>query len=252
MIFLGKEKAGNKRIIHFFGLKFEYKSKKTKDWEETLYNAYGSLKEIYSQYGYERSIKENACIDVQGNPIPWLTYPAIEYLKQFDYSNKRIFEFGSGNSSLWWAQRAKEVVSVEWDKDWYESRLAFKKPNLKMYLRKTGENYSNAIFEHEGDFEVIVIDGACRNECAKTAVQKIAHNGIIILDNAERANDLSDHKEAVETLKSKNFIQVDFYGFAPLNGYTHSTSLFISRNFDFKTINDVQPAISIGNIREQE
>ena len=51
-------------------------------------------------FAIERTIDEKVCLDRNGNPIPWYTYPAIEYLSQFDYSRKTIFEFGCGNSSL--------------------------------------------------------------------------------------------------------------------------------------------------------
>ena len=43
------------------------------------------------EFAIERSINEKVCLDRDNNPIPWYTYPAIEYLSQFDYSNKEIF-----------------------------------------------------------------------------------------------------------------------------------------------------------------
>ena len=45
------------------------------------------------EFAIERSIDDKVCVDKDGNPIPWYTYPAIEYLSQFDYSDKKIFEF---------------------------------------------------------------------------------------------------------------------------------------------------------------
>ena len=63
-------------------------------------------------FAIERSIDEKVCVDKDNNPIPWYTYPAIEYLSQFDYSNKEIFEYGCGYSSMFWANRAKKVTSI--------------------------------------------------------------------------------------------------------------------------------------------
>lgn len=51
-------------------------------------------------FAIERTIDEKVCVDRDGNPLPWYTYPAIEYLSQFDYGEKTIFEFGCGYSSL--------------------------------------------------------------------------------------------------------------------------------------------------------
>ena len=64
-------------------------------------------------FAIERSMNEKVCLDRDGNPIPWYTYPAIEYLSQFDYSQKKIFEFGTGYSSMYWAKRAQKVISIE-------------------------------------------------------------------------------------------------------------------------------------------
>lgn len=64
------------------------------------------LKNFYTlafDYGQLRTIREKRCIDKLGNPIPWYTYPAIEYLKTIDFSRKLVFEYGGGSSTLWWA-----------------------------------------------------------------------------------------------------------------------------------------------------
>ena len=52
-------------------------------------------------------------------PIPWFTYPAIDYIRQLDLSEKTIFEWGAGFSTLFWSSRAKSVISVETDPLWY-------------------------------------------------------------------------------------------------------------------------------------
>ena len=45
------------------------------------------------EFAVERSMDEKLCRDRDGNPIPWYTYPVIEYLTQFDYTDKKIFEY---------------------------------------------------------------------------------------------------------------------------------------------------------------
>ena len=42
------------------------------------------------EFAIQKSIDEKVCEDRDGNPIPWYTYPAIEYLSQFDYHDKKI------------------------------------------------------------------------------------------------------------------------------------------------------------------
>src|SRR5688572_10403591 len=50
-----------------------------------------------------------------GQPIPWYTYPAIEFIRQLDFSQSTVFEYGSGNSTMFWAASAARVISVEED-----------------------------------------------------------------------------------------------------------------------------------------
>lgn len=57
---------------------------------------------IMQKYGWLKSFKTKMPIDAKGNPVPWYTYPAIEFLEQLDFTNKIVLEYGSGNSSLYW------------------------------------------------------------------------------------------------------------------------------------------------------
>ena len=200
-------------------------------------------------FAIERTIDEKICVDRDGNPIPWYTYPAIEYLSQFDYGTKKIFEFGCGNSSLFWANRAQSVTSIEDNLKWFEKwQQEFHHENLDIRWRDEGEIYENAIFEDDTLYDVIVVDGKRRAECAAAAVQKMAPNGMIILDDSDRINTSQEYVKAVENLRKADLIQVDFYGFCPMNCYTKTTSLFLSRKFDFASKYPVQPINGIGNL----
>ena len=51
-------------------------------------------------YGHSLSRDSGKSIYKDGAPVPWYSYAAIEFLEQFDLSTKTVFEWGSGNSSL--------------------------------------------------------------------------------------------------------------------------------------------------------
>src|SRR5262245_56791293 len=55
------------------------------------------------------SLKARA-VDKDGNPLPWYTYPAIDFLRRKCFAERTVLEFGSGQSTLWWAARARSVV----------------------------------------------------------------------------------------------------------------------------------------------
>lgn len=200
-------------------------------------------------FAIARTIDEQLCVDKDGNPIPWYTYPAIEYLSQFDYSAKKIFEFGCGNSSKFWARQAAKVVSVEDNPTWYAKwQTELTAPNQTVLLRNEDSGYEGAILETEELFDVIIVDGKRRAECCSAALQRLAPGGLIILDDSDRVNTSKEYQNSIATLRAANLLQVDFYGFCPMNCYTKATSLFFSRDFAFASKYEVQPINGIGNL----
>lgn len=121
----------------------------------------------------------------RGEYQPWLTYPLIEYLKGFDFSQKRIFEFGAGASTLFWASRARCVESVELDRRWFNSLVKIVPSNVVLNHQSDEISYAQKIIEADGQFDVIVVDGAERYRSAEAALEKLIPGGMIILDNAE-------------------------------------------------------------------
>ncbi|MBR2136897.1 MAG: class I SAM-dependent methyltransferase [Alphaproteobacteria bacterium] len=200
-------------------------------------------------FAIERSMNEKVCVDRDGNPIPWYTYPAIEYLSQFDYSNKNIFEFGTGYSSMYWSKRAKTVTSVEDKPEWYEKfSREFHADNWQMIYCDEKQGYEDVIQKNKQKYDVIIIDGKRRAECAQNAVKALAEGGMIILDDSDRINTSLEYFNAVKILREADLLQVDFYGFCPMNNYTKTTSVFFSRSFAFKSLYEVQPINGLGNI----
>ncbi|MDG1097680.1 MAG: hypothetical protein P8N23_08815 [Methylophilaceae bacterium] len=203
-----------------------------------------NFKILASNYGQYESIKQSACIDNEGNKIPWYTYPAIEYLNNINFKDKRILEFGSGNSSEYWAVRSLDVISVEHDKEWYQKVKEDITSNQRLLLKKDDETYERLDgLGSNVKFDVIIIDAIRRFECAKIVenyLNKEAEDGyMVILDNSDW------YKNSAEYLRRElDLIEIDFHGFGPINNYTWTTSVFFSRNFKFKPINNLQPVFS--------
>src|SRR5262245_9536558 len=85
--------------------------------------------------GGRKSHETQAALTANGEPLPWYTYPAIAYLAQLDFSGSDVFEYGSGNSSRYWAQRARTVASVESDPAWFQVISLDLAPNQNLMLR---------------------------------------------------------------------------------------------------------------------
>ncbi|MBI5007631.1 MAG: SAM-dependent methyltransferase [Nitrosomonadales bacterium] len=177
--------------------------------------------------GQWRSVKAKMAVDANGAELPWYTYPAIEYLTSFDFRDCDVFEFGSGNSSLFWSERARSVFSVEDNLEWHEAVNRKKRKNQTLIHRKDESGYVNSLAEQDRSFEIIVIDGKWRMQCAEMAIRHLKDGGMIVLDNSDRTIE----KKCGEFLREQGLVQIDFSGFGPINGYCWSTSIFIKTPF---------------------
>ena len=202
------------------------------------------LRILCVDYGYLRSVASELPLGGRLEPQPWYTYPALEYLKQLDFHDKVVFEYGCGQSTLFWAERAARVVSVEHDAAWYERVRPQLAQRCELILEHDSDAYADTIRRFPGGFDVIVIDGLVKGrtrlKCAATAVVALRPGGMIILDNSDWL------PESSRCLRESGLIEVDMTGFAPINDYTCTTSFYFHRAFAFEPLRDRQPTAGIG------
>lgn len=205
---------------------------------------WANFKILAFRHAQWRSISERMAVDADGNPIPWYTYPAIEYLKSFDFTDCDVFEFGSGNSSLYWSNRSRSVVSVEDNHDWYKVISNRKNKNQTLIHRSEEIGYVNSLPEQGKKFDVIIIDGSHRMSCTSEAIKWVKDDGIILLDNSDRIIE----KECGRVLRDNQFMQIDLSGFGPINGYCWTTSIFLKKpRFFLKNYSGPTPIGGLGN-----
>ena len=187
------------------------------------------------EYGFNKTFESGDSVDADGNAIPWMTYPAIYFLEQLDFSNCDIFEWGSGNSSLYFSKRAKSVRSVESNPEWHKHVQQRAPENVKLSL-EASDDYATCIRNESGKFSIIVIDGDIfrRLECAMAAIEKLKHGGIIVLDNSDWL------QNTCTALRERGFEQIDFGGPGPINEYTWCTSIFFRNKIQIPSL-DARP-----------
>lgn len=183
-----------------------------------------AFKVLGKEQGQFNSILKSSCLDAQDQPLPWYTYPAIEFLKYLDLHDKVVFEYGSGCSSLFWSNESKGVISVENDEEWYKIVLKNKRFNQDIWLRKDKVAYISAIKDVNIKLDIIVIDGLHRLECAQRAIPHLKLDGMILLDNSDW------FVKTGRYLRDQNFIEIPFSGLGPINDYAWTTSVFINAN----------------------
>lgn len=207
----------------------------------SIINSIKNYKILSFDFAHLKTIK-GGCVDKNDGFIPWYTYPAIEYIKQFDFSDKTVFEFGSGNSTLFWANRCLRAISIEDNSEWFDKMKPVLSKNVDYRFFREKSEYVKSISECPGEFDIIIIDGNHRYECAIEALKKLKDDGIIILDNSDW------HQKTAELLRDADLIEVDMSGFGPINGYTWTTSFFLSRQVKLKPLHKNQPISGIGAI----
>lgn len=134
--------------------------------------------------------------------IPWFSYAAIDFLKEFVGPEMTVFEYGSGGSTLFFARRAKKVLSVEDNPQWFEwvSRRLEEKGLTNATLQLCEFDFKNPVgFESSAyfsalpdrKFDIIVVDGSeewtqVRPICFERAEAHINTGGIIVVDDSWR------------------------------------------------------------------
>jgi len=178
--------------------------------------------------GWFKAFDTHQAVDGNGLPIPWVTYSFIDFIKPRLTKEMSIFEYGSGNSTLFYAKNVRRVVSVEHDKAWHAKIVKQKAENAEMIfceLDKAGL-YSKKAASLDEKFDVIIVDGRDRVNCCKFGIEGLTPTGVIVLDDSEREN----YNEARTFLKQQGFKEISFSGISPGLFYEKSTSVFYKAN----------------------
>lgn len=167
-----------------------------------------------TQTGHFKSSWKKKSVDKNGIAIPWYTYGLIDFLQRRELSQKRVLEIGGGQSTLWWANMAKQVFTIEGDREWHKRLQANQNhENLEIRYISKDQNVLKALDLHLAEskitqFDVIIIDGMDRQSLVEKCISLLAIDGFIIIDD-------SDRYDFTDIFRKHNFSKVDFWGYAP-------------------------------------
>jgi len=142
--------------------------------------------------------------------LPWWTDSAISFiegfLESFNQSKPLIFEYGGGNSTIYFLQKNLRVITIEHDADWYEklnkTAEIFVINNDNIDIRLSPRPYHKQIAAitdtvKNHPLSIVVVDGRDRVKCIRYSTAFLYYHNIphiLILDNAERLG--SEYREA--------------------------------------------------------
>jgi hypothetical protein len=212
---------------------------------------------IYSEWRAQMDSQKYP-LDLQ---LPWISVIAKNYIENFlskrPSPDIKVFEYGSGGSSLFFLKYASRVISVEHDTQWFElvrNRVMEKalpgweglliKPELMQegfkeipdkgnpldyysddvkFAQYRWQAYASSIDQYSDEyFDIVMVDGRSRPSCLYHGAKKVKKDGLLILDNAERPYYLSSgtiRKEDFKLVCSSNGVAICSPQFTQTNVY---------------------------------
>ncbi|MDH5382831.1 MAG: class I SAM-dependent methyltransferase [Cyclobacteriaceae bacterium] len=180
------------------------------------------------------------------NPAPWTSPASVNIFDQLLTKDMTGLEYGSGRSTLFFAERLGKLTSIEHHEGWYNQVVDLLKKhninNTEYKLVKPGElcnqdwpfyekfnitpkglhvksrykEYFEIVNAYPDEyFDFVLIDGRARTECALNAIPKVKKQGMLVLDNSER----SRYKPIFNVLKDWPVVKTT-------NGLTDTTIWF--------------------------
>lgn len=175
----------------------------------------GLLRSLPYFSAWRKSLQGSSPLD---DGVPWITFPAIRLLQRTLRPGMRVFEYGSGGSTLCFARRGATVISIEHNPEWYgrvvsrleqehqhNASVTLVEPvptthtsdadpaDPEVYISSAPEyhhydfkNYVTTIDAYPDDhFDLILIDGRARPACIRHARSKVRIGGHVVLDNSD-------------------------------------------------------------------
>lgn len=196
--------------------------------------------------------------------VPWITYPAFRQLQRIIKPDWRVFEYGCGGSSLWWAKHVAEVFSVEHDAAWAARAATGAPANLKVVTRVQNEAcsarrqalvadfftdpppmplshdpehnlmhgltcadfvaYATEIAEHEPESFDVVVIDGMARVLTAALAARYVKPGGVIVFDN---SDRWQYNSAFRLLNAAGFRRIDYYGPGPVNPQEWCTSFFV-------------------------
>lgn len=190
--------------------------------------------------------------------LPWWTYQAVDHVSGFLAGRgyqARVFEYGSGASTLWLARRCTSLDAVEHHGQWAERvrELVAATPGLRCtptlhvppvpaVLAGTrarvpsgapsGQGldfatYVDVVHEVGGLFDLVTVDGRAREASLLVSLEHVAPDGLLLLDDAQR----SRYRDVVRQAEAMGWFSLRTRGATPCQPVPRETVLLSRHPF---------------------
>lgn len=191
------------------------------------YRAFRKLIQRENSYlhktGWMKSLCDGVPVNCDGDFLPWMNYPVVRLLEERLNKNIILFEYGSGYSTFFYAKLVAEVVSVEYDQNWYE-KIHSKIPNNAQLIYREKDvdgQYCKSIHTTEKKYNVVIVDGRDRVNCVKQSLDALTEDGVVILDDSQRER----YQDAIMYAGKFGYKALNFEGIKPTDFGVNCTTI---------------------------
>lgn len=170
--------------------------------------------------------------------LPWISWSCIHFLREQIRPGLRVFEWGGGGSTIFFASAGCYVTTVESNRDWFKritKRLELfegePRPRVDLRLVEGAEDQPDCLRSYIGQvhdggpWDLVLVDGVGpRIRCIEEAQRELKSGGLLIVDNAGRL-DLS----SVSAILAGEFKRLEFPGFGPCRIRPTKTDIYVSQ-----------------------
>lgn len=187
--------------------------------------------------------------DLVAMDLPWWTYRATDLVDGFLAGRgheARVFEYGSGASTVWLARRCSSLDSVEHDATWAVRVRELLRTTSDLRCRPTlhtppvttspsprvpsgapstegldFHDYVHVVDEVGGLFDLVLVDGRARGPALLASLDVVAPDGMVLLDDAQRPR----YGDAVEQAERRGWHSLRTRGATPCQPLPRETVL---------------------------
>jgi len=135
---------------------------------------------------------------------PWLCPGTVAALQGYLKPTHRMWEFGSGRSTLWFARHVGTLISIEHNTPWFQTvqgqLVAAKVQNAELRLipldhpetEPEADHYeplpryvAQLLEEAPASLDVLLVDGHYRTTCIRAGLDRLKPGGWLVVDDAQ-------------------------------------------------------------------
>jgi hypothetical protein len=173
--------------------------------------------------GIVRSLVEARPVDGRGYPIPAFVHGATDFIEPLLRPEWHALVWGTGADLEWWSSRVSTVAAILAKGAHDPAHLTgVGKVGIDVRIEDADSSGYSDVRAIDGQVDVAAIGGEFPERCVSAVLGKISDNGLVIVENADRAACTS----AIRILGEAGWRRVDFWGILPQYLFQGCTSVF--------------------------